>query len=103
MKSVRPVFWWTLIGTLVLVTVFVIGVQFFGGSMGSPCIDSFSCRGFLIAGAECLDEPRGRYCSRYCDLEADCPVGWRCLGATPTALTIETDFIDKVCVRGERL
>ena len=41
------------------------------------------------------------YCTRYCDEDLDCPVGWTCGDAIPTALTIETQFIDQVCVQGD--
>ena len=75
-------------------------IQVIGGPIGAPCADSYSCRGFLIGGAECLEVDDGAYCTLYCDGDADCPDGWSCAEANPTALRIETSAVDEVCLRG---
>ena len=93
----------TLLGLLAsvaaLVVIGIVAIQIFGARVGAPCADSYSCRGFLVGGAECVDVGRGAYCTRYCELDVECPGGWSCLGAHPTVLTIETRAIGKVCVR----
>ncbi len=66
--------------------------------MGTPCVDSYSCRGFLIGGAECVETDEARYCTIYCAQQSDCPTGWDCLSAHPTVATVETDYLDEVCV-----
>ena len=96
---VRPVFWHALIAVVILVVGFVAAVQVFGNPLGGPCHDSYSCQGFLIGGAECVEQDSARYCTRYCDTDADCPAGWRCRDAHPTVLTIETRWLDPVCIR----
>ena len=82
-----------------LAVLFVAGVQVTGGPMGAPCVDSYSCKGFLIGGAECVAVDEGAYCTRYCDTDAECPEGWSCQGANPTVLTLHTTAVDEVCVR----
>src|SRR4051812_45416183 len=86
-----------------VVTVAVVGIgviQIRGGVMGGPCADSYSCRGFLIGGAECVaDGAAGSYCTRYCKSDASCPRGWRCRDAHPSVLTIETRATGGVCIR----
>lgn len=84
-----------------LVVVAGVGViQIVGREIGSPCPDSYACRGFLIGGAECVDVDGASYCTRRCRQDAECRSGWRCLGAHPTVLTVETRAVGKVCVRG---
>ncbi len=82
-----------------LVVIGIAAIQLLGGTIGAPCADSYSCRGFLVGGAECVDVGRGSYCTRYCTADTQCPAGWACLGANPTVLTVETRAIGKVCVR----
>lgn len=84
---------------VVTLAVAVAGIQIFGGAMGAPCADSYSCRGFLVGGAECVDVEGGAYCTVYCRSDARCPRGWRCLDANPTVLTVRTSLTDRVCVR----
>ena len=72
---------------------------FVGAPLGAPCADSYSCQGFLIGGAECVDDEGDHYCSRYCDSDADCSSGWRCGDANPTVMAIETTLVDQVCMR----
>lgn len=86
-------------GVIVALSALLLLIRLFGADTGAPCADSYSCRGFLIGGAECVDTEGGRYCTRYCDSDARCPSGWRCLDATPTVLTVRTRFTDRVCVR----
>lgn len=96
---VRPIFvrllWLTLTATL----CFVGAVQVFGGAMGASCVDSYGCKGFLVGGAECLETDEERYCTVYCEGHDECPVGWRCLDAHPTVLTVETTLLDGVCTK----
>lgn len=83
-----------------MLVVGIVGlIQVTGGEIGAPCRDSYSCKGFLIGGAECVAVEGGAYCTVYCDVDAECPKGWRCLSANPTALGIETTALDEVCVR----
>jgi hypothetical protein len=94
----------TLLGVLAGLVVLLAGgvalIQVVGGALGAPCADSYSCAGFLVGGAECVEVgPKTRYCTRYCDAHADCPAGWQCLSATPTALGVETPVLDEVCIR----
>jgi hypothetical protein len=74
-------------------------IQIWGRRMGQPCADSYSCRGFLIGGAECVDVGPASYCTVYCRTDERCPKGWHCLPANPTVLTARTSYLDKVCVR----
>lgn len=91
----------SLVGVVGLVGGFVGWRQYVGALAGERCADSYSCRGFLLGGVECVDtgEPGSPYCTRYCDTDADCVGGWACLGANPTVLAVETSAIDHVCVR----
>ena len=98
-RRVRPGFVQALVATVVGIAALVAAIQVFGASAGDPCRDSYSCRGFLLSGAECVVESDGAYCTRYCDADADCPPGWRCRAAEPTALGIETGVLDEVCLR----
>ena len=82
-------------GVMALVTA----IQIWGQPLGGPCADSYSCKGFLIGGAECLAEGSTQYCTRYCEYDAQCPPRWSCGEANPTVLTIETLYWDRVCVR----
>ena len=95
----RPVFWWTLICIVFSVVVLVGVIQIVGNDMGENCQDSYSCRGFLISGAECLDDNGEHYCSRYCERDDECPLQWTCGEAVPTALTIKTGFFDGICLK----
>ena len=100
-----PVRRWLLyaLAAVVALDLLVVGViQLTGGDIGAPCADSYSCRGFLVGGAECVAVDRGAYCTRYCDTDDQCPDGWACLGANPTVLTVETRTVDEVCVRPSR-
>ncbi|MEE2758241.1 MAG: hypothetical protein VYA30_16395 [Myxococcota bacterium] len=97
--AVRPVFWWCLglviAGLILSITV----IQFVGAKQGDPCVDSYSCSGFLIAGSECVETDTERYCSQYCQSDRDCPDLWHCGDANPTVLTFETEFVDTVCIK----
>src|SRR5260221_4499767 len=87
---------------LVLIAVVVAGIgwiQIFGARMGQACVDSYSCRGFLIGGSECLAVAGHSYCTLYCRTDARCPTGWHCLSANPTVLRVETRAVAKVCIR----
>jgi len=97
--AVRPGFLLALMATVGGVAGIVGAIQVFGASAGDPCRDSYGCRGFLISGAECVVEGDGAYCTTYCDDDDDCPPGWRCRAAEPTALGIETGVLDEVCLR----
>jgi hypothetical protein len=89
-----------LLGAVFLIAVTFVGaIQIFGGGIGAPCRDSYSCRGFLIGGAECVVDDGTAYCTAYCNSDDRCPPGWRCATAHPTALTIETRATGRVCVR----
>ena len=97
--AVRPVFWWCL-GLVTAALILIIGViQIYGAGQGEPCIDSYSCSGFLIAGSECVETDSDRYCSKYCERDGDCPERWRCGDANPTVLTFNTEIIDTVCIK----
>ena len=98
-SPVRPAFWWTLIVVVSTLVVTITAIQFLGAPPGEPCVDSYSCQGFLIGGAECVDDEGAHYCTRYCDSDIECPAEWRCGDAHPTALTIELRVIDQVCLR----
>ena len=94
-----------VLALLALLAVLVIGLaanQLLGNEMGERCTDSYSCRGFLLSGVECVEVDGRGYCTIYCDGDADCPEGWSCEGANPTVLTVETSAIDEVCMRRER-
>ena len=80
----------------------VVGINIFGNDFGAPCADSYSCKGFLLGGAECVVVDSQSYCTKYCDSDADCPSGSACLAATPTVLTLETSVTDEVCVLAPR-
>jgi hypothetical protein len=86
-----------VVATMAVVVVAAINVL--GGPMGARCRDSYDCRGFLVGGAECVDTERGAYCTRTCRKDDECPTGWRCLEANPTALTVETRAVARACVR----
>ena len=101
MPRTRKVLLWVLAATIAAVVLLVAAINIFGGPVGAPCADSYSCSGFLIGGAECVDTGSGAYCTVYCDVDADCPAGWSCLGANPTVLAVETSATDEVCVRPE--
>ena len=88
-----------LAGVLLAAILVVLGIQIFGGPTGAECSDSYSCSGFLIGGAECVETDDGRYCTLYCDQDLDCPPTWRCLPASPTVLTIRTSSSGNVCIR----
>ena len=98
-RAPRRGFVQALVGAVVGVAALVAAIQVLGASAGEPCRDSYSCRGFLLAGAECVVEGDEAYCTRYCDADPDCPPGWRCRAAEPTALGIETGVRDEVCLR----
>ncbi len=88
-----------------VIAVLVLGIgaiQIFGNDMGEPCADSYSCKGFLLGGAECVDIDGDSFCTRYCDSNDDCPDGWSCRGATPTVLTVKTSTTDEVCMPDKR-
>lgn len=97
--GVRPAFVRALVGTVVAVVALIAAINVFGNAQGEPCRDSYSCKGFLIAGVECVVEGDEAYCTQYCDTDADCSEGWRCRSANPTALGIETTALDEVCLR----
>ena len=93
-----------LVAVVATVALYVGAIQVFGGDLGAPCRDSYSCKGFLVGGAECVaievgGVERQAYCTRYCDTRAECPEGWFCVGANPTAMGLETGLVDEVCVR----
>ena len=95
---VRRVFWWALAAVVILVCSGIGANQLLGRDMGEPCVDSYSCKGFLLGGAECVQLDSQSHCTRYCGSDADCPETWSCLGATPTVLRLETSAVDEVCV-----
>ena len=84
---------------IALVSCALLWIRLFGAETGAPCADSYSCRGFLFGGSECVDVEGSSYCTLYCDSDARCPRGWRCLGANPTVLTVKTSVTDRVCVK----
>jgi hypothetical protein len=86
-------------GVIGLLVLGLVANQLFGNKMGESCADSYSCRGFLVGGVECLDIGEVSYCTIYCDRDDDCPAEWTCEGANPTVLAIETTSVDEVCVR----
>lgn len=88
-----------LAAVILLAVAAVVAINVFGADMGEACADSYGCRGFLVGGAECLDDEGDPYCTVYCDSDAECPDGWACVSATPTAFTVETSAVDEVCVR----
>ena len=87
-----------LLGVLALLMLGLAANQMFGRPLGEACVDSYSCRGFLLRGVECLQVSERSYCTVYCDSDADCPDGWQCVGAHPTVLTVETVVVDEVCM-----
>ncbi|MBV70968.1 MAG: hypothetical protein CMH52_06410 [Myxococcales bacterium] len=97
--AVRPVFWWSLVLVILGLLLLIAAIQVIGAKQGEPCVDSYSCSGFLIAGSECVETETERYCSKYCQSDQDCPDLWRCGDANPTVLTFETELIDTVCVK----
>ena len=101
MRRPHPALLAVLAVTVVLAVGTVATIQVVGGGPGAPCVDSYSCRGFLIGGAECVVVDEDAYCTVYCDTDADCPPGWSCQGANPTVLAVETSAIDEVCFRPE--
>ena len=98
-RHVRPAFLWALTVTVLAVVVLIAAINLFGNERGEPCRDSYSCKGFLLSGVECVVDGPEAYCTQYCDTDADCPGHWRCRPATPTALGIETTALDEVCLR----
>ena len=96
---VRRGFLWALALVLLAVICLVITIQFVGNGPGEPCRDSYSCAGFFIGGAECVQTGTSQYCTRYCETDADCAPTWSCGDAHPTVLTIETTYVDKVCIK----
>ncbi len=86
-----------LIATVVMVAAGVIVIRATGNPFGGECVDSYSCAEFLTGG-ECLQQGDGSYCSRYCDVDAECPNGWTCGEAYPTVLGMETSALDSICV-----
>ena len=88
-----------LAATIIGVILLVAAIQIWGHPIGEPCMDSYSCTGFLIGGAECLDTGTEQYCSRYCKIDAECPTQWVCANANPTFLTVESTFVDTICVQ----
>ncbi len=98
----RPVFWRALLLVSVLAVGLVAVLNLLGAPLGAPCADSYSCRGFLVGGVECVEEGPRRYCTLYCEQTSDCPTGWTCAGAQPTALGIKTSLTDYVCVMSLR-
>jgi hypothetical protein len=92
-----------VLGVVFLLAVAVVGlIQLFGGPVGSPCRDSYDCRGFLIAGTECVEDLTTSYCSRYCRIDTDCPAAWRCDRAYPTVLAVSTSARGLICIRPSR-
>jgi hypothetical protein len=77
----------------------VAAINVLGGPAGAPCRDSYSCRGFLVGGVDCVEDVGQTYCSRFCKLDGDCPTGWRCEGAHPTALGIPTNATGLICIK----
>jgi len=99
---VRRPFWLALAGVVFLVCVTVGAIQVFGRDFGEPCADSYSCKGFLLGGAECVEIDSKSYCTRYCDTDSECPEQWSCRGATPTVLGVKTSTTDEVCMPDDR-
>jgi hypothetical protein len=92
-----------VLGGVALAAVALVGaIQVFGGPVGAPCRDSYSCRGFLVGGVDCVEDVGQSYCSRYCHADADCPTGWRCDGAHPTVLSVHTSAVGLICIRPSR-
>jgi hypothetical protein len=87
-----------LVGVFSAAVCLVGAIQIFGGGIGAPCRDSYSCRGFLVGGAECVVDGES-YCTVYCKTDERCPRGWHCGNAHPTVLTVETQAVGKVCLR----
>jgi hypothetical protein len=89
-----------LAGTVLAMVIVIAGINLFGNDRGEPCRDSYSCKGFLLSGIECVViEGEDAYCTQYCDTDADCPTDWRCRSATPTALGIEIRALDEICLQ----
>lgn len=97
-RRIRPAFLWALGSVVVLLVALIAAINIWGNEFGEPCADSYSCKGFLLGGAECVDVGSEAYCTRYCDDDADCPIGTSCQSATPTVLTVESSISDEVCV-----
>src|SRR6185312_14053938 len=77
------------IATLLFAIVLGVGmIQIFGNRVGAPCRDSYSYRGFLIGGAECIEDIGQSYCTRRCHYDSDCPQHWHCTDAYLTAAAI---------------
>jgi len=102
-QTVRPVFQWALLGVIGILGCLIALIQLIGASTGEACRDSYSCRAFLVGGAECLDIGERSYCTRYCVAHAQCPDGWTCGDATATALTLELNVIDQLCIQDESM
>lgn len=94
----RRGFWWALAAIALLMCGVVLVIQVVGNEFGETCADSYSCKGFLLGGAECVELDDKSYCTVYCETDAECPDGWACRGANPTVLQVETAVVDEVCV-----
>lgn len=88
-----------LLALVVVVSAGLASIRLFGARTGERCRDSYSCRGFLFGGSECLSLGDRSYCTLYCRTDAVCPHGWHCLGAHPTVMRVETNAVDRVCIR----
>ena len=91
-----------LLGAVGLVALLAlsIGVNYvIGGGIGEPCSDSYRCRGYLVAGAQCLNADGMYYCSSTCETDEDCPQGWSCATAARTMNNMATSSTLDVCTR----
>ena len=52
---VRRQYWWALGSVIVVLVCVIAAINIWGNEYGEPCQDSYSCRGFLLGGAECVD------------------------------------------------
>ena len=59
-----------LLGVIAALGTGILWIRTHGGATGAPCADSYSCRGFLFGGAECVDVEGGAYCTTYCKADA---------------------------------
>ena len=92
------------VGGAIVVLLFMFGGSIalnyiIGKDAGQPCSDSYRCRGYLIAGAQCLNDGGRYYCSKSCDSDSDCPAQWSCALANKTHKGMTTSATLNVCVR----